>query len=287
LFSFWGGSLNSIDRGELMKLFRNTNFWKFFSVLGLAVLTAAGCGSSSSTAYTSSLRVVHASANSPNVDVLNEGQGFVANLPFSFASPYLGVSPKTQKLGVYQSGTQFTPPLFPITDVSTPSGSVTSVYVINDYPTVAPLVTTDNLTPPAAGQANIRLLHLAPDVPGQDAAVDVYLTAPGVDLTTLAPPLAVDGLKVFLIATNVPYAGNDATNGITGYIPLNASASGTKYELQIFPAGTVNTPAKAAIDSVITVKSTQIRTILALDKAFPTTGAPTLTFQAAVLNDLN
>jgi hypothetical protein len=270
-----------------MKLFRNTNSWKFFSVLGLAVLTAAGCGSSSSTAYTSSLRVVHASANAPNVDVLNDGQGLVANLPFTAASPYLGVSPRTQKLGVYASGTQFATPVFPIADVSTPSGTVTSVYAINDLSTIAPLVTADNLTPPAAGQANIRLLHLAPDVPGENAAVDVYLTAPGVDLTTLTPPLSVDGVNIFLIATDVPYAGNDAANGVSGYIPLAASASGTKYELQVFPTGIIKTPAKAAIDSVITVKSTQIRTILALDKAFPATGAPTLTFQAVVLNDLN
>lgn len=276
-----------------MKLSRSTNFLNFLPVLGIVLLIVAGCSHSSPVVYTSFLRIVNASANAapappslPGFDILDNHSGLVANLNFSYASPYIGVSPTSQKIGVYPAGTAYKTPLFSVTSVATPAGSYTSLYVINDLATIAPLTVTDNLTPPSAGNAEIRLLQLAPDFSTMNSEVDVYVTAPGFNLTKVVPPIVVDNINVFVAATAVPYAGIDANNGISGYIALPANATGTKYELQLFPAGTIDIPANAAIDFPFTLKTTQIRTILALDKPFSQTGTPK-GFQASMLNDLN
>lgn len=290
-----------------MKLSVKSNLLRLLPFVAVAALLITGCGGGNSfSTNVGYLRIMHASANAPNVDVLLDGHGLAANLAFtsvtslplncanvpsgtpcSGTTTYQTVANTSHNLGVYVAGTQFGVPVFPSASVATPKGSYTTVFAINDLLTVAPLVVTDNNSVPAANTANLRLIHLAPDVPGVDAEVDAYVTAPGYDLTT-APALVVDGINIFAIAGQIPYAGIDPTKGVTAYINLPASAAGTKYDLQIFPTGVIGQPKTAAIYvPSFTLKSLQVRTGVALDQAFPVAGKPNGKFQAVLLADLD
>jgi hypothetical protein len=115
--------------------------------------------------------------------------------------------------------------------------------------TVAPFITTDTNTTPAAGQVRVRVLHMAPSAPN----VDVFVTAVGADLATATPVL-----------TNVPLRAS-------AYLSV---AAGT-YQVRVVPAGTA--PASRAANVAINLASVALpaggaRTIVAADNA--TGGAP-------------
>ena len=115
--------------------------------------------------------------------------------------------------------------------------------------TVAPFITTDTNTTPAAGQVRVRVVHLAPSAPN----VDVFVTAVGADLSTATPALS-----------NVPLRAS-------AYL---AVAAGT-YQVRVVPAGTA--PASRAANVAINLASVVLpagaaRTIIAADNA--TGGAP-------------
>ena len=47
-----------------------------------------------------------------------------------------------------------------------------SVFAIDSLSVISPIVLEDNLTTPAAGKAHIRFIHLSPDAPAVDVALD-------------------------------------------------------------------------------------------------------------------
>lgn len=123
---------------------------------------------------------------------------------------------------------------------------------------VTPVITNDDNTVPAAGQARVRVVHLSQTA----GAVDVFVTAVGADLAAATPTLA-----------NVAYQASSA------YLPL---AAGT-YQVRVVPAGTA--PAARAAAVAINVPSLVLtagtgRTIVAADNT--TGGAP---LRAFVLSD--
>jgi hypothetical protein len=109
---------------------------------------------------------------------------------------------------------------------------------------IAPLVLEDDLTTPAAGNIKLRLVHASPTA----GPVDIYVTAPGADLTTVTPTLA-----------NVPF------RAASDYLEVPAGT----YRVRITPAGSKT----VAIDvDGVTLTSGQIRTAVAVDA--PGGGAP-------------
>ena len=82
-----------------------------------------------------------------------------------------------------------------------------SVFAVDEVAEISVLVLGDDLTPPAAGKAHVRFVHLSPDAP----AVDIAL---------------VGGAVVF---------PNVAFKGFTAFTPLDA---GVAYNLEVRVAGT-------------------------------------------------
>ncbi|MBI3474644.1 MAG: DUF4397 domain-containing protein [Acidobacteria bacterium] len=215
-------------------------------ILGAALFTT-GCGDD----HRSRLRVVHASPDAPNVDVLVDGKAVVTNAAYETASAYLTVGSGTRHVEVRATGG--TTDVIDAKPVFSANGDYT-LLAVNTLANIEPLLLTDNNTAPAAGQVKLRLVHAAPSA----GPVDIYVEAPGTDITTVTPTL-----------TNVPF------KGVSDYLSVAAGS----YEVFITPTGSKT----IAIDSgALTLTAGQIRTAVALDKQ---NGGTPLT--AIVLSDLN
>lgn len=223
----------------------------------LALLAfSAGCDDDNPTsppaAQQARVRVLHASPDAPNVDVLVDGAVVLNDVPFGAYSNYLSVPAGARNFKVRATAN----PTAVVIDV-TPTLAANKDYTViarNMLSSIEPWLLTDNNAAPASGNIKVRLVHAAPGAP----TVDIYITAPGADLATATPTLA-----------GVPYAV------ASDYLEVPAGT----YQVRITPENTKT----VAIDSgALTIDAGQIRTAVALDAVGG--GAP---FGAVVLPDRN
>ncbi len=194
---------------------------------------------------TSSVLVVHASPDAPGVDLLVDNNVAGTNLTFPNNTGYLEVDSGTRNVKVNVSGTQTT-----VIEANLDLAPDThySVFAVNNVANIEPLVLEDDLTPPAAGNAHVRFVHLSPDAP----AVDITLP---------------DGTPVF---------SNVAFKGSVDFTPLPANT----YDLQVRVAGTTT----VALDLPgITLEAGKIYTVFARG-LLAGTGAQALGAQIIVNN---
>lgn len=222
------------------------------ALVGVALVGLAACSDDDLTSPepTAQLRVVHASPDAPNVDVLVDAATPLTNVPFRAFSPFLDVEAGERRIRVRAAGTATT-----VIDanVDLAADQPYTVIATGLVAGIQPLVLEDDLTAPAAGQVKVRVVHAAPAAAG----VDVYVTAPGADLATATPVL-----------TNVPF------RGFSGYLTIPAG----EYQIRVTGTGTTT----VAIDATVTFTAGQIRTIVATDA--PGGGGP---LAPVVLTDLN
>lgn len=147
--------------------------------------------------------VVHASPDAPGVDLLVDNAIAGSNLEFPNNTGYLTVEAGTRNVKVNVSGTATT---VIEADLNLEADKNYTVFAVDAVANIAALVLSDDLTPPASGNAHVRFVHLSPDAP----AVDITLT---------------DGTIVF---------GKQSFKDFTDFTPL---AAGT-YDLQVRVAGT-------------------------------------------------
>lgn len=219
-------------------------------VAAVALAGVAACDDSTSPLQTAAVRVVHASPDAPNVDVLVDEGVALPNVAYRAASGFLEVPSGTRRLRVRATGTTTT-----VIDANVPltTGASYTVLATGELADIEPVVAEDNLTAPAAGQVKLRVIHAAPAAAG----VDVYATAPGADINAATPVL-----------TNVPF------RAVSGYLSVPAGT----YQIRVTPTGTKT----VAIDAELTLAAGQIRTVVATDA--PGGGAP---LAPVVLNDRN
>jgi hypothetical protein len=197
------------------------------------------------------VRVVHASPDAPDVDVLVDDAEALADVPYLAASDYLELSAGDHNVKVNAAGTATT---VIDADVTLADGTDYSVLASGLVASIAPIVLEDDNSPPAAGNAKVRAIHGAPSAP----AVDVYITAPGADLSGETP--ALSGVEF---------------GDVSNYIEAPAG----DYQVRVAPTGTTT----VVIDSgTLTLAGGQIRTAIAVDAVGG--GAP---FDLLLLEDLN
>jgi hypothetical protein len=181
----------------------------FLPLLVLVALLplAAGCSKDDNNpmAPKPSARVmaIHASPNAPAVDLKVDNTTAGTNLAFPNNTAYLTVNAGTRNVKVNVAGTSTT---VINADLSFASGSSTSVFAVDSVSKISALVLSDDLTAPATGKAHVRFVHLSPNAP----AVDVALQG---------------GAVVF---------GNKAFKQYTAFTPLDAGT----YDLEVRLAGT-------------------------------------------------
>lgn len=115
------------------------------------------------------VRVAHLSPDAPNVDVYVDGSRVLANVPFKAVSGYLELAAGAHQVAVTPANA--TTPKVIDASVTVESGKAYTVAATGVLASIQPLVLVDDLTPPPAGQAKVRLVHTAPDAPAVDVAV--------------------------------------------------------------------------------------------------------------------
>jgi hypothetical protein len=226
---------------------------RFLTLLLAAGALTAGCSDDDNTGPEGEarLRVVHASPDAPDVDVLLDDAEVLGDVPYLTASDYLEVPAGDRNLKVNAAGTATT---VIDADVSLVDGTDYTVIASGLAEAIEAIVLQDDNSAPAAGNARVRAIHGAPSAP----AVDIYVTAPGTDLETTIPLLA--GVEFGDVADYVEAPAGD-------------------YQVRVTPAGTKT----VVIDSgTLTLSSGQVRTAIAVDAEGG--GAP---FDLLVLEDLN
>jgi Domain of unknown function (DUF4397) len=182
------------------------------------------------------LRVVHASPDAPAVDIVansNFTAPLVRGLAFARATGFLSVPPATYNVKVVAANT--TTAVIDANLTLQPAVRHT-VLAVNRLATIEPLVATDNARRLATA-AKLRVIHASPTA----ANVDLYVTAPGASIATLAPTLP-----------NVAFKAN------TGFLQLAAGS----YAVTVTPVGSKT----AAIGPVtITLGAGGIYTAVARD----------------------
>lgn len=129
------------------------------------------------------LQVLHASADAPAVNVLVNGSETLSNVDFKQGSGQLTLDEGDYDIqvdGIVPSGVATV--IGPVTLSFLPN-RLYSVIAINDVAAIEPLVLEQPDDSVPAGSVRARVVHAAPGAP----EVDVYVTAPGADLTAEMP----------------------------------------------------------------------------------------------------
>lgn len=180
------------------------------NILAVLITAAAlaGCEKDDNTvtpdgAGSARVLVAHASPNAPGVDLLVDNAVVGTNLTYPNNTGYLNVSAGTRNIKVRLTGTTTI-----VIDANVPltANTVYSVFAADSVSKLTPVVLTDNLSTPAAGKAHVRFVHLSPNAPAVDIAVQ-------------------GGAVVF---------PNTAFKSATAFTPLDAGT----YNLEVRVAGT-------------------------------------------------
>ncbi len=211
------------------------------ALAGLTVFTM-GCGSSDA-----KMRLVHAIPDaSSNIDVDIDGKAVGTNVPFDSVTPssgYLGVSSGTRHLQLFPTGTT-TNPYFDSGSISFSGGTSYTIVATGSATSntvVAPQF-TDNNTAPTSGNFNLRIIHASPTWSQFFGGMDIYVVAPGTDISGVSPTVS-----------NLTY------KNASGYL---STAAGT-WEVIMTPVGLKAND----IDVTYTFNAGQIRTLVVVDSS--------------------
>jgi hypothetical protein len=224
---------------------------KLLPVVCLLAASALTCFGQAGNAL---VRVVHASADAPAVDVAVNGQVAFEAIPFKGFTGFTPLPAGTYTVQLRPAGTT--------TNVHTEQftiqagGTYTFVAVgrLSGGQPLQVIGIGDELTPPPMGQVKFRVMHAASLAP----AVDVYATAPYFTLAGSNP-----------ILTNVPFTI------ASGYFTVPAGL----YQARVAVAGTRTVAIRSA---PLSLTGGIVRTILAIDPVEPG-GA----FDFLILPDVN
>ena len=241
------------------------------SPVSLVVLDSDGSSEIPSDGTPAALRVVHASNNTPAVDIFANGAPLVEGLEFPDFKPADGfaeVPAGTYSVAVSPSGAGVEGAAIGPADLEFAAGTTTDVIAVGRLGGTEG--TIEELTVTLADDdprqiplfAKVRIIHASVTAASLDPdTVDIYVTAPDTDISdeSIAPTLA-----------DVPYLAN------TGYL---AVAGGT-YDITVTVSGS-RTPAIGPLEDVV-LEDGGIYTVIARD-ALP--GAAATDLGVILIND--
>jgi len=164
------------------------NYRKHIAIAG-ALLLLAGCGGSSdgpppavNETQTTNLQALHASPDAPAVNLI-VGAATIPDVDYKSGTGVIELDAGTYTVqvdGIVPGGNATV--IGPV-DLTFAADTLYSIIAIGDVANIQPLVLEQPATAVPAGSTRLRVVHAAPLAP----QVDVYLTAPGVDLSTVTP----------------------------------------------------------------------------------------------------
>jgi hypothetical protein len=179
------------------------------AALCLASLILTGCSKSSNSSSNAQMRVINAFSQANALDVSVNAKPAASGLPFQSNSQYVDVDGGTQTVIVSVTGASTS-----LDNTSYNLSGKLSYVIYGPQTAVGSVLLADSFTDPGDGFFSLRLVNAAPG-PG---ALDLYLTAPGANLSATAPAIA-----------NVAYNSNSSFVSI---------AIGASFEIRITAAGT-------------------------------------------------
>jgi hypothetical protein len=241
---------------RMSRVFKTLHFVP--AIITLCVL-AASCGSSSSTAQ---YRVVQTIPDAPgNLDISVNGKGVFSNVAFGSTEPGFGyqtVSTGSDSIDV----TQASATVINGTSMNLIAGTQSTVLLTGLYSSPAAVILRDNNTAPPSGQAELRIVDASPSAP---AGLDIYIVAPGIDITQRQP--AISALQF---------------GAQSAYQDLTTEKSGNTQIMVIVTKS--GDPTKTQyVNQIYTLSVAQIRTLVLVDAS----GGGALSLVPLELSDLN
>jgi hypothetical protein len=253
LLAFDSGTVTLSDGADLV-IAAVPNTTRGDSPISLVVLDSTGASEILSSGTPAALRVVHASNNTPPVDVFADGAALIEGLEFANFAPADGfaeVPAGTYSVAVAPAGAGVGAAAIGPADLEFAAGTTTDVIAVGRLGgiegTIEELTVTlaDDDPRPIPLFAKVRIIHASVTAASLEPdTVDIYVTAPGTDISdeSVVPTLA-----------DVPYLAN------TGYL---AVAGGT-YDITVTVSGS-RTPAIGPLQNVA-VEDGGIYTVIARD----------------------
>ncbi|MGH8799046.1 MAG: DUF4397 domain-containing protein [Casimicrobiaceae bacterium] len=181
------------------------------AVLCLTSLILTGCGKNSNNQGNGQMRVVNAFSQASALDVTVNEKKVVTGLAFQATAPYASIDSGTQAFTVGVTGASTS---LVNTSLNVSTNTKYTYIVFGPQTGVASVLISDAFNDPGNGFFALRFINAAAG-PGP---LDLYVTAPGADLSATAPSVA-----------SVAY-------GAAGvFTPI---AIGNNFEMRITPAGT-------------------------------------------------
>lgn len=204
----------------------------FVASCGATLLLLTSC---SKTTDQSSVMVIHASPDAPNVDVLIDNAKVLTSVAYGTASTYNTVEAGKRNFKVNATG-QTTSVIN--SDQTLEKDKSYSIFACGKLNAITAVVAADDLTAPATGKAHVRFAHLSPDAP----AVDVYVKGTTTKLFSNATfksvsnflPVAANTYELELKLTG----GSNATVFTTPTIKLETGKIYTVYAKGLVAPGT-------------------------------------------------
>lgn len=140
------------------------------SYVGLALLGAgiaslsAGCGEDAESSAKAAVRVLHLSYDAPAVDVFADGSRVAQGLTFQNATEYLTLDAGERDFAIAPAGQPASMAVLSVQNLNLAEDSRTTLVAYRSLASIAGLVLTDNLSPPAAGKIRVRAIHAAQGV---------------------------------------------------------------------------------------------------------------------------
>ncbi len=192
----------------------------------ISMLALAACDSSSNNNNNRgfNLQVLHASPDAPLVSVLVDGDVVLTDFDYKEGSGYVVLDEGTYSIqvnGILPGGE--VPVIGPV-DLTFDRDTTYTIAAVNSVANIEPVVIAQSSENVSAGAARVLVLHASAEAP----AVDVYVTAPGADLSASAP-VGTFSFKEQIGPTEVP----------AGDYQIRVTAAGNAAAV-VFDSGTVN-----------------------------------------------
>lgn len=199
-------------------------------------LFAIGAGASfrvvsSVTTPSARIRVAHALAGGPAVDILVDGTKVASGVPFFAASGYLDVTAGSHQISITRAG-ETTPILGP-TPVSVEAGRAYTVVAHGATGIVSSLgikAFLDDTTAPGAGSARVRLIHLSPDAPPVSLRVN-GIVLPGVPALSFRDASPYVELPAGAPSIQAIVASGPSAGAVAAALPLLTLEAGRIYDV--------------------------------------------------------
>ena len=204
----------------------NSRFRALVAVMAFAAAALAGCGSSGGSDKNGSVRLVNATLTHASITLLENGDPIVTGTAKDTASDYVDVDSGSPSLQINDATTGA------VLSVTAPTVAEDQKFALVAYESggaVRTSVITEGTPVPPANTAIIRVFNAATDA----GSIDVYITDPSVDITTLSSPTFTFTASTSVQASNFLSFGAPSPAGATYRVRVTGTGNPSDLRLDI------------------------------------------------------